>query len=310
MSQLTILLTGANGFIGSHLLKALLAENYRVLITTRQESDNSRITGLLPKVKIYGTDINDLRKAFSEQKIDCVIHLAANYLKNHTHAEEVTTLLNSNVVFPATILDLMREYGVRSFINTGTFFEYDLKEKKILTEKSPIQPFNMYAESKILFSELTQNYTKQYGLSTVYLRLFAPYGPSDNDKLIVSLIKNLMAKKSIQLSPSEQEWNFTYVSDIVEAYLLAIKYVCVVKPGYEIFNIGINETVKVKTVAEIIEKELGLNGLVDYDKPYAKNEIFYANCSAKKASKLLNWKAKISIDQGLRLTVDYYRNQK
>ncbi len=311
MKARAVLLTGVTGFIGSHLLTALIENGSTVCAVVRKQSNTWRIAPPLghPLVKVYSDEIGDLRRAFTEQTIDCVLHLATKYIKHHTTTAEEQEMIAANVTFPTTILDLMREYSVRHIVTTGTFFEYDLAGRATLTESSPEKPYNFYARTKLLFDNVVKEYVKKYEFSAVHLRLFAPYGPKDNEKLIPFLIKSFLKKQPVHLTPAEQQWNFTYVGDIVEAYLSAMEFCCGLNGGYEMFNIGATRAVSVKTVVEILERILATPGMVSYDKPYPPDEIFYANCDGKKAERLLGWKAQTDIETGLKKVVEYYREQ-
>ena len=95
-----ILLTGATGFIGSHLLDSLIKKDYKVIITKRKSSDTWRIGNLLDKIKIYDIDEVDSAVIFQENKIDCILHLATNYIKSHQGAGDVKQMIDDNVKFP------------------------------------------------------------------------------------------------------------------------------------------------------------------------------------------------------------------
>lgn len=313
----TILLTGATGFIGSHVLEALVGEGHTVCIVVRESSDTRRIDHLLdhPQIKRYGDSILELRRLFMEQTIDCVFHLATKYIKFHKTTEEVEDLVNSNVTFPSVLLDLMREYGVKKIITTGTFFEYDLTRNGVLTETSPLKPYNFYARTKLMFDDVARDYAEQYGMACVHFRLFAPYGPKDNEKLIPCIIQKFLAGQEVQLTPGEQQWNFTYVGDIVEAYMAALEFLfnneatksSSATSWYEVFNIGQTEVMSIRKLVETVEQKLGVTGLVKFDKPYPPDEIFFAACDGKKALEKLGWQARTSIEEGLEKTINFYR---
>lgn len=305
----TILITGATGFIGSQLAQQLLESDCVVCVIVRPQSDTWRIAHLLgnPFLKVYGDRTEEIERIFLEQKIDCVVHLAAKYIKQHSTPAEVNELMAANVVFPATLLEVMRQNNARSIVTAGSFFEYDLSGHSALTESSPLKPYNLYARTKLILNDIIKDYTGWYGMACAHLRLFSSYGPKDNDKLFSYLIKNLLNKRPVQLTPSKQQWNFTYVSDVVNAFMRAIEYCLLMKSGYEVFNIGQTKAVSIESVVNILERQLAISGLVRYDKPYPPNEIFYVSCDGEKARKQLGWEAKTGIEEGLRKTVDYYR---
>ncbi|MBP6859506.1 MAG: NAD(P)-dependent oxidoreductase [Candidatus Magasanikbacteria bacterium] len=307
-----VLVTGATGFIGSHLVAELLESGCVVSVIVRAHSDTWRIKDVLQheNIKIYSDTLEDMERAFVEQSIDCVVHLAAKYIKYHSSSAEAKQLMDANIVFPATLLDIMIKYNVQSIVSAGSFFEYDLEHKSILSESSPVKPYNLYARTKLMVHDLLGDYARWYGLSSVYLRIFSAYGPKDNEKLFSYLIKNFIDKKEIQLTPSEQQWNFTYVSDVVDAFIKAIDFSISKKSNHVVFNVGSNKPVSIKNIIHILEDKLAISGLVRYDKPYQKNEIFYVSCDGKKAHDELGWIAKIGIEEGLQKTIDYHLNFK
>ncbi|HLD60846.1 MAG TPA: NAD-dependent epimerase/dehydratase family protein, partial [Patescibacteria group bacterium] len=142
-----------------------------------------------------------------------------------------------------------------------------------------------------------------------YLRLFGPYGPDDNDKLVTFLVKSLRAHTPLTLTPGEQQWNFTYVGDIVEAFMKAIEFVSQPDGSSEVFNIGATETHSIKEVVETLEAVSGEHTEVSYTKPYPPNEIFYVNCDGLKAKQVLGWEARTSLRDGLRATWEFNPSQ-
>ncbi len=303
-----ILLTGATGFLGSHLLKRLLELNYQVIVVKRSFSNTWRIDKSLGGVKVYDIDKVPLKKIFEENSIDCIIHLATHYKKKHEESD-LHGFIDTNIKLPTTLLELMKEHQVRFFINTGTFFEYALAPEPI-KENSAKKAYNLYAASKIAFTEILQYYSAHYSLKSIDLKLFSPYGPKDNEKLVVSLIKSSLQDTPLEISKGEQRWNWTYVKDIVEAYIRSINYFEFMDSNYEIFNIGNGEVHSIKTVTEAIESLSGKTGRFLYTKPYIKNEIFYVNCDNTKAKECLGWAPEYNLLSGLKETYQYYAGGK
>jgi nucleoside-diphosphate-sugar epimerase len=302
----TVLLTGATGFIGSHLLEGLLEKKFKVVILKRSFSDTWRIEEFLDKTKSYDLDKIALESAFKENKVDCVIHLATEYIKRHESSKDVEKIIDTNVRFPSLLCQSCLQYGVNYFINTGTFFEYKI-QKRPISEGDEKQAYNLYAASKLAFSEILKFYSQNYNLRIVDLRLFAPFGEKDNEKLIVFLIKSLLRGTKIEFSGGEQRWNFTYVKDIVSAYIAALSNFGKIT-GYEDFNVGYNEAHSIKEVAKKLEKIAKDKKfmIVWGAKPYISNEIFYVNCDNSKIKKILKWKPVFNIDSGLKATYNYY----
>jgi nucleoside-diphosphate-sugar epimerase len=130
-----IFLTGANGFIGSHVLEKLLNSNYKVAIFLRKESDTSRIHSLLKNNKLSVIYSDTLEDYFLKDTPDCIIHLATCYKKHHA-PEDIQAMVEANIEFPTQLLQLCSDYKTPYFINTGTFFEYEFSSNEIITEQT------------------------------------------------------------------------------------------------------------------------------------------------------------------------------
>jgi len=300
-----VLLTGAAGFIGSHLTEKLIEKNYEVIILTRTLNDDfSRIEHLIPKIKICDVKKESIVNLFNTNKIDFVLHLATYYKKNHT-IEDIDSMIDANITLGTLLLDQMRIHNIKYFINTGTFFEYNTDVKKI-DENTPNKPYNLYAATKVAFSNIAFYYSLNHGIKVIDLKLFSPYGPKDNEKLISFLIKNFINKTQFEITKGEQQWNWTYVEDIVDAYIKAIKYFEKMSGNYEKFNIGNSKTESINYMIEILEEITGVKNIANRTKPYLENEIFNIACDNSKAALKLEWIPKFDLKKGLKKTYDSY----
>ena len=306
MSKETILVTGASGFIGSHLLESLLELKYNIVIIERSDSNHERIKSVLKKVKIYYSDKNQTEKAFENNKIDYVIHLATRYIKTHNSVEDVDSIVDTNVKFSSELCQYSIQYGVKGFINTGTFFEYKMQNRPI-KENDIEEAYNLYSASKLAFQEILKYYAHNDGLKIVTLRLFSPFGDRDNEKLMALLVNTLNSGQVLEFSGGKQQWNFTYIKDIVLAYIKTLEYIKKTEVKNSIFNVGYDKVYSIKDIAKKLEKIAGKKFNILWGaKPYAENEIYYANCDNSKLKKILRWKPKYDIDYGLRKTYEYY----
>ena len=301
----TVLITGGAGFIGSHLIKELLLYNYNVVLLKRSSTNLTKIREYVHIIKVYNIDNYTLDSVFTHNKIDYVIHLAGAYRKNHKPLD-VEPFIRSNIEFGTQLLDCMVRHDVKYFINSGTFFEYKL-DNKILNENSSLSSYNLYAATKRAFFEILKYYSEKKDIKVIDFKLFAPYGPRDDEnKLMGYVINNHLANDIFRMTPSQQKWNWTYVKDVATAYIRGLQYFDKMDSNLEVFNIGTNKTYSVREVIKMIEK-LSLNKkLVVYDKMYVPNEIFYVCCNYDKAREKLKWKPVYTIQQGLRETFKYY----
>lgn len=285
MSAVTILLTGATGFLGSHLLKALLENGYKVVILKRSNSNCWRISHLMNKVLVYDIDLQPLELAFKENKINVVIHTACNYGRK---GNDLTGITEANITFGLRILDACLKYKTNTFINTDTILD-----KKI----------NAYALSKKQFLEWLKTHSKE--IQIVNLKLEHMYGQKDDDsKLAPWLLSEFEAGASeIDLTKGEQQRDFIYIDDVVFAYLIILKKISSLSSFSE-FDVGTGMPISVRSfieqLKEIFENKFGkietkLNfGVI----PYRENEPMSIKISNQPLIEL-GWVANTKLNKGL-----------
>jgi len=306
MSKPTILLTGANGFLGSHLMEALIQQDYSVVILKRSTSNLWRIEHLAGQYKSYDVDTQFLTDVFELESADVVIHLATLYRK-FDNGSEVSEMLDVNVRFPTEVLEAGVRNGIKGFINTGTFFEYDCRIQP-LNENAPIKPFNFYAKTKLAFEEMLKTYSDEIMVCT--FRLFSPYGEKDNQKLLPMIIQKALKGEAIELSEGLQKIDLIYVDDVVSAYVKAVKRILSSpnKPEYEVFNLGSGVALSIRDVVSIVEQKIG--GALQKkwgEESNADIPIAYADIS--KASEILKWQPKYNAFEGITKTISYYKKE-
>jgi len=242
MSRLTVLLTGATGFIGSHLLEALLKQGYQMVILKRSTSNLCRIAHLERQYKSYDVDIQPIEQAFVEHQIDCVIHTASHYGRN---GNPISEIVESNLMFGLRILDTCLKFDVKTFINTDTFFNNPNFNQKYL---------GAYTMSKKHFVDWLQSYSVKF--QVVNLKLQHVYGPKDDSsKFIPWFVSQLKQKaKEIELTSGNQKRDFIFVEDVVSAYLTILKNTSSIS-NFQQFDVGTGESLKLSDF---------LNQLVDF----------------------------------------------
>lgn len=199
-----VLLTGATGFLGSHLLEALLEQGYKVTILKRSTSDTWRIDHLLDDVSAYNVDRVSVDEAFKATKVDAVIHTACSYGRHGQQAHEV---VETNLLYGLKVLD------AATFFNADAFFNTDTLLPKYL---------NAYSLSKKQFAEWLKQ--RSHEIKVVNLKLEHMYGPRDDQtKFVPWLISQLQqGVERIPLTEGAQKRDFIYIDDVVAAYTLTI----------------------------------------------------------------------------------------
>jgi len=297
----TVLITGGMGFIGKNIINCI-KDSYNLIIIGRKDIEK------ISNFKYYKCDISkieELENVFEAEKIDRVIHLATYYKPIHSR-EDISSMIDTNVKGINNLLELSFQYKIEKVINTGSCFEYGHKNN-ILKEDDELDPWNLYAETKILAEHLINFYCKK-GLSVITFRLFPPFGPYDEpNKLIPYVIKNALENIRIELTLGEQKWDYIYSKDIAEAYRLALDSSV---EGHEIINISNNNPISLKElVKKIIKITNSKSEICLGAKPYRENEIMYLHGDNSKAKKILKWSPKYKLEVALKETIEYFKEK-
>lgn len=308
-----VLLTGVAGFIGWKTGKFLLEKGIEVIgIDNMNNYYDVRLKEYRKKdlenyenFKFYPVDIENLGALeilFNDHKFDCVINLAARAGVRYSMVNPFV-YMTTNANGTLNLLELMKKYGVKKMVLASTSSLYagqPMPFKEDLPVNTPISP---YAASKKAAEVMAYTYHYLYGLDISVVRYFTVYGPAGRpDMSIFRFIKWIDEGKPIILyGDGSQSRDFTYVDDIAEGTILATKEV-----GYEIINLGGGKNpISLKTVIETIEKHLGKKANIDY-RPFHKADLKETWADITKAEKILGWKPKVSFEEGIKKTVEWY----
>lgn len=307
-----VLITGATGFIGSHLAHRLISDNIEVGIIKRDNSDTWRINDLFGKLATYDVDIRDTQnvaRAFADFKPQVICHLAAYYTVDH-QSQEIPLLADTNYLGTLNLLEASKESGVRLFVNTSTCFVYKESNGK-LAENATLNPLNLYALTKIQAEQACTYYAGRYGLRAITFRIFPPYGSLDHERrLIPTIITSLLEGRILKMTTGNQRWDFIYIDDIVDAYVKAL-YAPELPHWHEIFNLGTGHAVSIREVAARIRKIIDAKAELDWGSiPHRRNEVWHTCAGISKVVKSLGWRPNTSIiGEGLERTVEWYKGQ-
>ena len=261
-----ILLTGATGFLGSHICRELLRNDYNIIVLKRSFSNVWRIQEVLREIKAYDIDKINLEEVFMENKVDAVIHTATKYGRE---GESFLDIFESNVSFPLKLLNLSMKYSVDSFFNTDTtLYEY----------------LNYYSLTKKQFVDWLKTVSDRMRIFN--LRLEHLYGEMDDHKKFIPMLilKFLSNARSIKLTLGDQERDFIYVGDVVRAYTDILRKKDNFDIGFHEYSIGSGESVKIRNVVLMLKKMSGneVTELKFGDLPYRKNEIMFSKANLEK----------------------------
>ena len=289
-----ILITGATGFLGSHLLSALIEKGYDIIILKRSFSNSWRIQNVLSQIKSYYIDKIDIKKIFDENEIGVIIHLATDYGRKNNN--NINKIIKVNIELPTNLLDLGCKYGVNFFINTHT---------------SADNKYNLYSATKSAFIEVAKFFIANYQIKFINMRLEYMYGEKDGyGKFVPFAIKSILEDKDIRATKGEQKRDFIYVHDVVDAYLKVLDNLGNLNDNFMEFEIGTGNSISLRDllskIEEVINKKANTNikwGAV----PYKKNEIFDSKANIEKAKNILGWYPKYDVSSGLKRTVNWYK---
>jgi UDP-glucuronate 4-epimerase len=314
----TILVTGGAGFIGFHVAKALLERGESVVIVDNFNDyyDPKLKYSRIDKIKknknlvVYKLDIsnlNDLEKIFKKHKFDKICHLAAQAGVRYSLQDPFRYELWNNMG-TLNMLEMARKYLVKDFVYASSSSVYGGNKKVPFSEKDNVDtPISFYAATKKSNELYAYVYHHLYGMNCTGLRFFTVYGPWGRpDMALFKFVKAIEKGEPIEVyNHGKMKRDFTYISDAVSGVLAAID-----KPfGYEIFNIGNNNPIELNKFIALIEKEMGKKAekkMLEMQ----KGDVPVTYADIKKAKKMLGYNPKISVEEGIKRFVDWYKGWK
>jgi len=307
-----VLVTGATGFIGSHLVRRLLREGAEVHALIRKSNRQFRIQDIIENIIVWYGDLKDypvIRLCVKDSKPQIIFHLAT-FRNVERDIGLIESMVDVNVKGTANLLRAVIDERIplECFVNTGTCEEYGDASIPFHEDQKEV-PVSPYSASKVATTYFCQMICKTMGLPIITLRPFLTYGPyQDTDMFIPSLIYHCLERRDFPMTQGDQTREFNYVDDIVDAYLLAAT--CQGAIG-EIINIGNSIEYKIKDVAEKIVKMMGNPiRLLIAALPKRAGETSHFVCSNERAKRLLGWSPKVNLDEGLKRTVSWYKKSK
>ena len=283
-----LLLTGATGFLGSHLTRALVATGYEVVILKRSFSDCRRIADLLPGLVHFDLDQVPLAAVFDEEPgITAVIHTSTCYGRRNETSSEI---FGSNTAFPLQLMELAATANVATFVNTDTSLDRFL---------------NPYALSKRQFAEWGRFYADKKMIRFVNVELEHFYGAGDDDSkftthVIRSCINNL---PELKLTLGEQRRDFIHIDDVLTAYLTVLDAALDSSAYLLDYGVGSGQSVTIRTFVETVQQLANSHTRLDFGAiPYRENEVMDA-CADVTTLNALGWSPKVCLADGIKKTI-------
>ncbi len=315
-----ILVTGGAGFIGSHLVDKLLAENSWQVFALDNFNEfyspdikRANIASHLqnPNYNLLENDICDaegLEKIFSENKFDAIVHLAA-WAGVRPSLMNPKLYANVNVNGTLNLLECAKEFGVKQFVFGSSSSVYGINSKVPFAEDDRIyQTISPYAATKAAGEFLCHTYSHLYDIRTICLRFFTVYGARQRPDLAIHKFCKLIDEgKSIQMfGDGTTRRDYTFVDDIIQGVRAAIDYD---KANYEVFNLGESQTIELRELIEVLEENLGKKAVIERQ-PMQPGDVPITFADISKAKELLGYNPTTKIREGIPKFVEWFlKNQ-
>ena len=313
-----ILVTGADGFIGSHLTEELVREGYSVRAFVMYNSFGhwGWLEQSPPEIKkaveIMAGDIRD--RAFVLKAVvgvDYLFHLASLIAIPYSYQAE-ESFVDTNVKGTLNLLQAARETGVEKFFHTSTSEIYGSARQIPMDENHPVSGQSPYAATKIAADAMAEAFHRSYDIPLTVLRPFNTYGPRQSARAIIPAIITQIAagKKEIRLGSLAPKRDFTFVEDIARAFTAAVE-----KDNLngEVINIGSGEDIAIGELAEKIAGLMRKSVKIVRDPERVrpdKSEVQQLVCDRSKAERLLGWRPETALDDGLEKTIAWFSEEK
>jgi NAD dependent epimerase/dehydratase len=306
------LVTGAGGFIGSHLVEKLVTLGSDVEAFVRYNSRNDYgLIEVLPedirsKTRVVVGDLRDVDSVNNSVKgVDVVFHLGASISIPYSYVSPAN-FVGTNIIGTLNVLNAVKEYGVQKMVHTSSSEVYGTARYIPIDEEHPLQAQSPYAASKIGADKLVESYYLSYDLPVATVRPFNTYGPRQSTRAVIpTIITQALTNDEVKLGAISPTRDFSYVADTVSAFIGAAE-----SPGSigQVMNFGSEKEISIGDLATKVILLVGRNVNIVCDEKRIRPERSEVNrllADTTKARELLGWKPQFSLDDGLRNTIDW-----
>lgn len=310
LSGRRVLVTGAGGFIGSHLAERLVAEGARVRAFVRYTSrSDAGLLELAPadvfsRIDVVAGDLRDEAAVHDAMRdVEIVFHLGALIAipYSYLHPREV---VETNVIGTLNVLMAARAHRVSRVVNTSTSEVYGTAVTVPIAESHPLQAQSPYSASKIAADKLTESFARSFDVRAVTIRPFNTFGPRQSARAVIpTVISQALTSHEIRLGDLGPTRDFTYVTDTVDGFVRAA---CAGQVDGETFNLGNDREISIGDLAALIVRLVGrpVKVVADSERVRPQNsEVRRLHADATKAREVLGWTPRTPLEQGLRQTI-------
>jgi nucleoside-diphosphate-sugar epimerase len=304
-SFMKILITGAGGFIGSHVARLLVQQGHDVHATILGDNDTVRIRDLLPRLHTIPCNLEnpaELESCLDAVRPELCIHLAWYALPGkYLDAVENFGSLNATLHLARKLAAL----GCRRFVGIGTCFEYE-HAGAVLSETSPTKPRSLYAACKLSAALMLEQFARLTPMQIAWVRLFYQYGPDEApQRLMPYAINTLLKGQTLKLTPGEQVRDFLHIEDVASGIVAVAQSALT-----GVVNVGSAQPVTVRQIAETIAAIIGRPDLLALGaQPYSPSDPMFILADNSRLRENTGWKPRYDLDTGLRQTIEWWRTR-
>jgi UDP-glucose 4-epimerase len=320
---MSILVTGGAGYIGSHVVKALIGKGLDVIIIDNLSTGHKEA---VPGLKLFEGDIKDtgfVKAIITNNNIQSVIHLAASSLVKESQ-DNPEKYYSNNIVGTLSLLQAMRECNIKSIVFSSTAAVYGKPKEIPITEEMVTKPVNVYGRTKLMIEQILEDYRNAYGMNYISLRYFNACGADEEGNIgedhnpethLIPIIFQVINGKRKKLIIYGDDYNtpdgtcirdYIHVNDLAEAHILAFEYL-VKEKKTGIYNLGYGQGCSVKEIIRTVEKTTGSKIKIEIGTKRAGDPPILV-ADASKIQRELGWKPKYNdLDQIIRTAWNWHR---
>lgn len=302
-----IVVTGGGGFIGANLIRKLLQKGDEVHTLTREGSNLWRLKEVASRIKIHTGLLSSPKKltALMDRLSPDIIYHLATY-GSYPNQKDIKQMINTNITSTLNLLESLSEVPYKNLIVAGSSSEYGNKNLPI-KETDVLEPNNFYAVCKAAQTQLCQAFAKNYHKPVVILRFFSVYGPFEQQgRLVRSTVESVLKDQPIKLATGKEARDFIFIEDVIDAMLYASN-----KSFFgEVFNIGTGVQTTIAQLAQMVVAVSGKKVPIKLNVyPGRSWDTNFWVADMHKTDTILKWKPKVSLKEGLKKTIAWYKNE-
>jgi nucleoside-diphosphate-sugar epimerase len=293
-----ILITGATGFVGRHLVPELLEKGHTCALLGRNMDRLASSYGRNVTLMEYRADSFEYVKAVRDFGPQAAIHLAG-YLTSGDDRESVEKLLDANITFSSRLCGALEQTDISLIINTGSFSEYRHGD-------GSLDPAYFYSATKTAARHLVEYFGGKNGWRVVHVIPYSIYGPGGTGKKVMDyLIDATLFEKHADMTDGKQVLDFIYIDDLVEFYCMLLENRHAIESDVSEYHIGTGKGTSIRELAEIIQNVSGKTANVAWGKrSYRPRDVFHAIAPIGNATKDFGWSPKVDLKEGVKRVME------